>query len=164
MAKLVVLTKGFVGTSFELKGDKVTVGRLEDNTFQIAEPSVSSHHCEVFLRGDEVVVKDLNSTNGTYINGQQIKEAVLKPGQVMRLGSVEMQLEDGTLPPAPKRQQDHTQLLPGGVKLTDLEQGGRPAGSPFAKKSAGANKMFLYIGIALVVLIIGFIVMLVIQL
>lgn len=164
MAKLVVLTEGFVGTSFELKGERTTVGRLEDNAFQIAEPSVSSHHCEVFLRGSEIVVKDLNSTNGTFIGGQRITEGPLKPGQVLRLGSVEVRLEDGTPPPPSKKQQDHTQLLPGGVKLTDLEQGGRPVGSTFAKKSAGANKMFLYVGIALLVLIIGFILVMVLQL
>lgn len=156
MAKLVVLTEGFVGTSFELKGERTTVGRMEDNAFQIAEPSVSSHHCEILLRGAEVVVKDLNSTNGTFVNGQPTKEAVLKTGQVLRLGSVEMRLDNGTPASAPKKQ-DHTQLLPGGVKLTDLEQGSRPVGSPFAKKSAGANKIFLYVGIGLVVVIIGFI-------
>ncbi len=164
MAKLVVLTEGFAGTSFELKGERTTVGRMEDNAFQIAEPSISSHHCEILARGNEVVVRDLNSTNGTFINGQPVKESVLKPGQVMRLGSVDIRLDDGTPPPPAKRQQDHTQLLPGGVKLTELEQGGRQVGSPFAKKSAGANTLFLYVGIALVVLIIGFIVILVSQL
>jgi pSer/pThr/pTyr-binding forkhead associated (FHA) protein len=156
MAKLVVLTEGFTGTSFELKGERTTVGRMEDNAFQIAEPSVSSHHCEIIARGAEVVVKDLNSTNGTFINGQRTSEGVLRPGQVLRLGSVEVRLDDGTPPPAPtRRQQDHTQLLPGGVKLTELEQGSRPVGSPFAKKSAGMNKVFLYVGIGLAVVIIG---------
>ena len=65
MAKLVVLSVGMTGRTQELKGEKTTIGRVEDNTFQIAEPSVSSHHCEVLLRGKEVVVRDLNSTNGT---------------------------------------------------------------------------------------------------
>ena len=77
--------------------DRTTIGRVEDNTFQIADPSVSSHHCEMLLRGNDVVVKDLNSTNGTFINNQQITdEAVLKPGQMLRLGQVEMRLESGS--------------------------------------------------------------------
>ena len=50
MAKLVVLSAGMTGRTHELKVDKTTIGRVEDNTFQIAEPSVSSHHCEVLLR------------------------------------------------------------------------------------------------------------------
>ena len=65
MLKLVVLSPGMTGRTQELKLDKTTIGRAEDNTVQIAEASVSSHHCEVLLRGSEVKVRDLNSTNGT---------------------------------------------------------------------------------------------------
>lgn len=166
MAKLVALTEGFAGTSYELKGERTTVGRMEDNTFQVAEPSVSSHHCEILLRGAEIVVKDLASTNGTYINGQPVKEAVLKPGQILRLGSVELRLDDGAKapgtapappPPTGKKQMDHTAPIPGGVKLNELEQAGRTVGSPFAKKSDKGNKIFLYVAIAVGVVILGII-------
>src|SRR5579872_7420386 len=112
MAKLVVLSEGMTGQSYELKVDKTTIGRVEDNTFQIAQPSISSHHAEVLLRGSEVVIKDLNSTNGTFINNQQITgEAVLKPGQVLRLGQVEIRLESGA-PAAPsKKPVDSTMVI-----------------------------------------------------
>src|SRR6476661_8241388 len=93
MPKLVLFSAGMTGRTHELKADTTTIGRVEDNTFQIAEPSVSSHHCEVLLRGSDVVVRDLNSTNGTFINGEKITETVLKPGQVLRLGQIEMRLE-----------------------------------------------------------------------
>src|SRR3974377_521887 len=93
MAKLVVLSVGMTGRTQELKADKTTIGRVEDNTFQIAEPSVSSHHCEVLLRGNDVIVRDLNSTNGTFINGEKVTESPLKPGQILRLGQIEMRLE-----------------------------------------------------------------------
>ena len=95
MAKLVVLSEGFTGLTCELKADKTTVGRLEDNAFQIPEPSVSSHHCELIRRATDLLVKDLNSTNGTFINGEKVVEAVLKPGQILRLGQVESRLESG---------------------------------------------------------------------
>ena len=85
MPKLVVLSEGLTGRAHELKVDKTTVGRLEDNAFQIPEQSVSSHHCELLLKGSDVIVRDLNSTNGTYINGEKISEKVLKPGQILRL-------------------------------------------------------------------------------
>ena len=65
MAKLVILSEGMTGRTHELNVEKTTVGRLEDNTFQISEASVSSHHAEISLRGSDVVIKDLNSTNGT---------------------------------------------------------------------------------------------------
>src|SRR5688572_11064013 len=101
MPKLVVLSEGLTGRSHDLKVDKTTIGRLEDNTFQIAEQSVSSHHCEILLKGTDVIVRDLDSTNGTYINGEKISEKVLKPGQILRLGNVEARLEtDGAGAPA----------------------------------------------------------------
>src|SRR5690349_15473372 len=100
MVKLVLLSAGMAGRSHELKVDKTTIGRLEDNTFQIPEPSVSSHHCEVLLNGNEVVIKDLNSTNGTFINGDKISESPLKPGQVLRLGQIELRLENDSTPAA----------------------------------------------------------------
>ena len=102
MAKLVVLTQSMAGRSCDLATDVTTVGRVEENAFQIAEPSVSSRHCEILLRGGDVVVKDLNSTNGTFINGEKISEAVLKPGQTLRLGNVELKLDTPGAPaPAP---------------------------------------------------------------
>src|SRR3982751_479469 len=93
MSKLVLLTEGFTGRTYELNVEKTTVGRVEDNAFQIAEPSVSSHHAEIILKGEEVLIKDLGSTNGTFINGDKITESVLKPGQTLKLGTVEMKLE-----------------------------------------------------------------------
>ena len=126
------------GRVHELKADKTTIGRVEDNTFQIAEPSVSSHHCEVLLRGNEVVIKDLNSTNGTFINGEKVTESVIKPGQILRLGQIEIRLETDT-PAAPgKKHLDQTLVMQRGVSLNELEQGTHGAG--FDTKSAGFSK------------------------
>src|SRR5712692_8222100 len=107
MAKLVVLSAGMTGRTHELKVDKTTIGRVEDNTFQIAEPSISSHHCEVLRRGSEIVIRDLGSTNGTFISGEQITEKVLKPGEVLRLGQIEMRLETDA-PAGPSKKVDQT--------------------------------------------------------
>ena len=87
MAKLVVLSEGFTGVTCELKVDKTTIGRLEDNAFQIAEPSVSSHHCELTRRGADLLVKDLNSTNGTFIELDRIQQHVLNNHMEFRIGS-----------------------------------------------------------------------------
>src|SRR5713101_544525 len=111
MAKLVVLSAGLTGRTHELKVDKTTIGRVEDNTFQIAEPSVSSHHCEILLRGSDVVVRDLNSTNGTFLNGEKVSETVIKPGQILRLGQIEMRLETQATAPASKKPVDQTMVM-----------------------------------------------------
>jgi pSer/pThr/pTyr-binding forkhead associated (FHA) protein len=167
MAKFVVLSAGMTGRTHELKVEKTTIGRVEDNNFQIAEPSVSSHHCEVLLRGSDVVVRDLNSTNGTYINGEKISESVIKPGQTLRLGQIELRLEPNgpaapgpsTAPPPPpgRKAPDQTLAMQRGVSLNELEQG--PRGSidskGFSKKSDKVNKIFLILGIVFGVLILG---------
>jgi pSer/pThr/pTyr-binding forkhead associated (FHA) protein len=159
MAKLVLLSAGMTGRTHELKVDKTTIGRVDDNTLQIPEPSVSSHHCEILLRGSDVVVHDLNSTNGTYINGEKVTESVIKPGQILRLGQIEMRLEtegSGAAPPlsgatttaAPspaKKPVDQTMVMQRGVKLDELEQGRSggfdTAGKGFSKKDNRANKI-----------------------
>lgn len=174
MAKLVILSQGMTGRAHELKVDKTTIGRVDDNTFPIAESSVSSHHCEIILRGNDVVVNDLNSTNGTFINGDKITgEAVLKPGQILRLGQIELRLEaEGvTSAPAPaaapgasapataaKKGPDNTVAMQRGVSLTDLEQGSRgfdTHGKGFTKKDNKGNKIFLIVAIVVGVIIVG---------
>jgi pSer/pThr/pTyr-binding forkhead associated (FHA) protein len=163
MAKLVVLSEGLTGRSYELKVEKTTVGRLDDNAFQIPEQSVSSHHCEVLLKGTDVLVKDLNSTNGTYINGEKVTEQVLKPGQILRLGQIELRLEaDGAQAPAGKKQMDqNTRVIPRGVKLNEFEQGTGvkfDKNSPFAKKTNKTNLIFIVVGIVLGCIILVFLV------
>src|SRR5512138_686099 len=138
MAKLVLLSPGMTGRTHELKVDKTTIGRVEDNVFQIPEPSVSSHHCEVLLRGNDIVVKDLNSTNGTYINGQKVSEGPLKPGQILRLGQIEMRLETEATAASQPKKLDQTLVMQRGVNLSELETGARGPG--FDTKSAGFSR------------------------
>ena len=66
MAKLIVMTKGLSSSPFELGMHWVTIGRAPTNTFQILEASVSGQHCEVLLRGEELIVRDMRSTNNAH--------------------------------------------------------------------------------------------------
>ena len=157
MPRLVVLSEGLTGRSYELKVEKTTVGRIEDNAFQIPEGSVSSHHCEVLMRGNDVVVKDLNSTNGTFVNGQQVTgEAVVKPGQILRLGTIEIRLESGDGKAASgKKVPDQTMVLPQGVKFNETQ--GTKAINPFPKKSNKGTKVFIVVAIVVFLAIVGII-------
>ncbi len=159
MLKLVVLSPGMTGRTWELDTVKTTIGRLGDNTFPIADPSVSSHHCEVLLRGGEVLIRDLNSTNGTYISGEKVTERALKPGQILRLGQVEMRLETDAPAVPGKIHFDRTTVIPGGVTLTELEQsasGGFDTESlGFSKKDNRVNQIFVIIGIVLGLVILA---------
>ncbi|MFN0066513.1 MAG: FHA domain-containing protein [Limisphaerales bacterium] len=153
MAKLVVVTEGLKGLSHELAVERTTVGRVEDNTFQIGEPSVSSHHAEVLLKGTDVVIKDLNSTNGTFINGEKVTEAVLKPGQTVRFGQIELRLEGAA---SGKKQLDATRVIPAGVKREDVGTSGgtvTAADRGFAKKSDKAGKIvWVAVGVVLAII------------
>ena len=71
----------------------MTIGRAADNTFQISDPAVSTCHCEVIMSGKDLVVKDLGSTNGTFIGGEKIKSGIVRPGQHLRLGDLELRFE-----------------------------------------------------------------------
>ena len=168
MAKLVVLTQSMAGRSVELTAERTTVGRVEENAFQISEPSVSSRHAEILLRGSDIVVKDLGSTNGTFINGEKITEAVLKPGQTLRFGNIELKLDvpgapaapapaPAATPPPPKK--EPAKAAKGGISLSDLESGGRVTGfdtnTVFTKKKKSKTMIFwIVMGCALVLILI----------
>ena len=169
MAKLVVLSEGFSGKTYELKTDKTTIGRVGDNSFSIPEGSVSSHHCEVSLKGGKVYVKDLGSTNGTFISDKQVKaEAVLPAGKILRLGQVQIRLETGEKAADGSEVEKTIVLKQGGVKLGELEKGTQTVSfgkdKPFSKKSNKINKIFIVAGSILFALIAGCIVYAVIQL
>ena len=167
MAKLVLLSEGMTGRICELLAERTTIGRIDENTFQITDPSVSSRHGEIILRGADIVFKDNNSTNGSFIDGNQISgEAVLKHGQILRLGQVQMRLETGAAPATPSApttpaRTDQTMVMPrgaGGVSLGELEKGPRntaPDTKVFAKKNNKGNLWFIIAGVILVLIIIG---------
>ncbi|HEV2692451.1 MAG TPA: response regulator [Verrucomicrobiae bacterium] len=93
MARLVVISKDVTAPPLELSGGWMTIGRADGNTLQIVETSVSGRHCEVRLQGEELAVRDLLSTNGTFVDGKKISEATIKPGQMLRVGDVDLCFE-----------------------------------------------------------------------
>jgi hypothetical protein len=70
-------------------------GRLPSNEIQLPYPSVSGRHCIFILSGPDIVLRDLNSSNGTYVNREPITEVILRPGDAIQIGIVEMKFEPG---------------------------------------------------------------------
>ncbi len=64
------------------------VGRLTDNDIQIDDGSVSSHHAEILVQDGAAWLRDGGSTNGTFVNGEQVAEHTLQPGDEIHFGSV----------------------------------------------------------------------------
>jgi hypothetical protein len=75
-----------------LKAGANTLGRSATCDGQVDHESVSGTHCEITINGESVLVKDLGSTNGTFLNRAPIREAPLAAGQRLQLGGVEMEL------------------------------------------------------------------------
>jgi hypothetical protein len=97
MPRLVIKNDGEQTQSLELRAGNNRLGRNEANDFPIDHPTVSGSHCEVVREGDSIYVRDLGSTNGTFIDEQRISEGRLEIGQTLRLGDVKMMLEPASV-------------------------------------------------------------------
>ncbi|MBX3231551.1 MAG: sigma 54-interacting transcriptional regulator [Labilithrix sp.] len=85
----VVLSGSAKGTS-KVVGGRFTIGKANDNDLVLGDDTVSRHHCEILRAPDGLHVRDLESTNGTKIDGTRVREATLQPGNVLKVGEVEI--------------------------------------------------------------------------
>lgn len=94
MARLIFTDAVFTGQVFELRQEKTLIGRGEKNHLIIPEASVSVEHCMILVNGPEVLICELDSHNGTYVDGARIsKQIQIKAGQVVQIGTATARLE-----------------------------------------------------------------------
>ena len=95
MAKLIFTDEQFGGRVYEFALPKTTIGRGDHNTLIIRDNVVSQTHCEILVFGPEVIVRDLGSSNGTFVNGERLhnEQRPLLAGQIVKFGSVTARLE-----------------------------------------------------------------------
>jgi pSer/pThr/pTyr-binding forkhead associated (FHA) protein len=93
MARLLVTSEGFRNKVIELKLGTNRFGRSPGNDFQIEHQTISACHCEIVLGDGHLLLRDCDSTNGTFVDGRQVQEAELLTGQTFRLGDVEFLVE-----------------------------------------------------------------------
>lgn len=89
MAKLQIFLPDGTQLTHDLQEEKVSIGRLADNALQIEDSSISSRHAEIEFELGSYHLHDLGSTNGTFVNGEQVTDAVLRHGDEVRFGVVE---------------------------------------------------------------------------
>jgi pSer/pThr/pTyr-binding forkhead associated (FHA) protein len=94
MSKLTLQFDGVVLKEFAV-ATVVTIGRLPDNTVIIENPAVSGHHARVVREGDALILEDLESTNGTFVNQKHVTRHTLQHGDVVLIGKHKMLFEDG---------------------------------------------------------------------
>lgn len=86
MARLILSLDGQVMAEYNMNKERYTIGRLPDNDIRIDNPAVSGHHSLIINILNDSFLEDLNSTNGTYVNGKLIKKHALQHGDVVTVG------------------------------------------------------------------------------
>jgi pSer/pThr/pTyr-binding forkhead associated (FHA) protein len=86
MARLILSLDGQVLAEYNMNKERYTVGRLPDNDIRIDNTAVSGHHSLIINILNDSFLEDLNSTNGTYVNGKLIKKHALQHGDVITVG------------------------------------------------------------------------------
>lgn len=85
-ACLVVIYGDDLGKRIELGGQPLTLGRSSSNGLQLDQESVSRQHCQITLRSNGYELRDLGSTNGTYVNDLQVDACILRDGDQIKVG------------------------------------------------------------------------------
>jgi pSer/pThr/pTyr-binding forkhead associated (FHA) protein len=159
MVKLVVISDEMKGLEFELNDEKITVGRLPDNRIRLDHSAVSSHHAEMTRKGDDYLVRDLNSTNGTRVNGQRIVETRLYHGDTIGFAHIQMQYistSRAAPQPLPSPSKKTVDLTASQINLgmTKKPQG-FASSSPFSARQKKAKFKKVFQVLALVAGIVG---------
>jgi pSer/pThr/pTyr-binding forkhead associated (FHA) protein len=84
--RLVAIDGPLSGHTFYLDEPIVSIGRLVSNDICLVDLYVSRHHCVIRNEGDEYIIEDLNSANGTYVNDERVNAGSLKEGSLIEIG------------------------------------------------------------------------------
>ncbi|HVC01693.1 MAG TPA: FHA domain-containing protein [Steroidobacteraceae bacterium] len=94
MARLMLSLDGQVLAEYNMNKERYTIGRLPDNDIRIDNPAVSGHHSLIINILNDSFLEDLNSTNGTYVNGKLIKKHAMQHGDVITVGHHQLRFVD----------------------------------------------------------------------
>jgi len=143
MYKLAIVHKGKVEKNIRLTAGTMIIGRKPECNIQLDEKMVSGQHAQITVKPDEILLKDLDSTNGTIVNGQEVREKILKTGDQVSIGNYKLIFvrEHGET-----EDPDATMVVSSRDKAIPMS---KPVDTSDSKSSNG-----LYIVIALIVIIL----------
>jgi hypothetical protein len=129
--KLTITRPDLPPVVFMLDQEYTHVGRAPGNEISLPYPSISNRHCIFIHSGPDIVLRDLNSSNGTYVNGEIVSEVILQPGDLIQMGTVQIKFEPGIkrpkllapekAAPGPERGQLKTQATSGALVYQTLK-------------------------------------------
>jgi pSer/pThr/pTyr-binding forkhead associated (FHA) protein len=118
--------------SFSISHETTVIGRREDCELRIPLTEVSRKHCRLIIDGESVRIEDLGSSNGTFVNGQRVREATLSPGATISVGPVVFVIQingepaDDQLQPVMTPSRSGRDERPGGAEELEVTTEGIP--------------------------------------
>ena len=119
MARLILSLDNQVLAEYNMTKERYTVGRLPDNDVRIDNPAVSGHHSLIINILNDSFLEDLNSTNGTYVNGKLIKKHALQHGDVITIGHHQLRFSDVQTNETEQDEFEKTMVIPAGRHNAD---------------------------------------------
>src|SRR4051794_38062046 len=132
MPKMIVSIDGVVIKEVQLTKDRTSLGRRPYNDIVIDNLAVSGEHAVLQLTGNEVYLEDLNSTNGTYVNGKAVKKQLLQNNDTVEIGKYKIKF----INEAPGATFEKTMIFKPGMVPPMPAKPGAPAGAPAAATAA----------------------------
>jgi len=114
MARLILSLDNQVLAEYNMTKERYTVGRLPDNDVRIDNPAVSGHHSLIINILNDSFLEDLNSTNGTYVNGKLIKKHALQHSDVITIGHHQLRFSDQQVNEPEQDEFEKTMVIPAG--------------------------------------------------
>ena len=140
MARLILSLDNQVLAEYNMSKERYTIGRLPDNDVRIDNPAVSGHHSLIINILNDSFLEDLNSTNGTYVNGKLIKKHALQHGDVITIGHHQLRFSDQQASEPEQDEFEKTMVIPAGQQnaeqLAKAEQAAEKAAAAASMESA----------------------------
>jgi pSer/pThr/pTyr-binding forkhead associated (FHA) protein len=140
MARLILSLDGQVLAEYNMSKERYTIGRLPDNDVRIDNPAVSGHHSLIINILNDSFLEDLNSTNGTYVNGKLIKKHALQHGDVITIGHHQLRFSDQQAPETEQDEFEKTMVIPAGQQSADQLAAAEKAAEAAASAAAQADE------------------------
>jgi hypothetical protein len=145
MARLILSLDGSVLAEYNMSKERYTLGRLPDNDVRVDNAAVSGHHALIINILNDSFLEDLNSTNGTYVNGKLIKKHALQHGDVITIGHHHLRFVDSQVEGDEQDEFERTMVIgPGQVNEQRLRTAAAVAPPPApepAPAAAAARKL-----------------------
>ena len=139
MARLILSLDGSVLAEYNMSKERYTLGRLPDNDVRVDNAAVSGHHALIINILNDSFLEDLNSTNGTYVNGKLIKKHALQHGDVITIGHHHLRFVDSQVEGDEQDEFERTMVIaPGQVNEQRLRTAAAVAPPPAPEPAPAA--------------------------